>query len=130
MILYTDNAGHWVGTMADARRDLGIRMPSPPPTEVPTDKTGLLAFLNTHHVGGAMEQTERLVAPPVLPTAILAAPMASTISPHGRWKLEQGREVDQIVEFILDESNASFTLSTIIGAAIERLARMKQEIQS
>ena len=47
MKLYTNNSGEWVGTQADAKRlKDGYRN-----AEVPTDKPGLLEFLNKHAVG-------------------------------------------------------------------------------
>lgn len=46
MRLYTNNEGGWAGTQADAKAWGKFEQ-----VEVPTDKTMLLEFLNTHAVG-------------------------------------------------------------------------------
>jgi hypothetical protein len=47
MKLYRDENGHWSGTQADAKKELSNWYSF----EVPTDKSGLLNFLNGNRVG-------------------------------------------------------------------------------
>lgn len=51
MKLYTTPKGRWAGTQADAKA-IGKEDGGWSEAEVPTDKPGLLAFLNEHLVGG------------------------------------------------------------------------------
>jgi hypothetical protein len=48
MKLYTDGIGNWLGTQADAKREMGDGGYTF--AEVPTDKPNLLRFLNDHDV--------------------------------------------------------------------------------
>lgn len=48
MKLYTDGIGNWLGTQADAKREMGAGGYTL--VEVPTDKPKLLRFLNEHNV--------------------------------------------------------------------------------
>lgn len=51
MRLYVSTDGVWTGTQADAKahaKDTGLRWTE---VEVPTDKAGLMGFLNDHSVG-------------------------------------------------------------------------------
>lgn len=51
MKLYVNSKGQWAGTQADAKK-IGATV-----TEVPTDKTSLLAFLNGQQQAAAPEPT-------------------------------------------------------------------------
>ncbi len=53
MKLYRDENGHWSGTQADAKRELSNWYSF----DVPTDKSGLLDFLNGNRVGNLTNTT-------------------------------------------------------------------------
>lgn len=59
MRLYRTPLGQWAGTQADARTFKATHGVDFALIEVPTDKAGLLAFLNKHEVGA----TKRPAAP-------------------------------------------------------------------
>tara|TARA_R110002020_G_scaffold129298_3_gene289594 strand:- start:302 stop:643 length:342 start_codon:yes stop_codon:yes gene_type:complete len=77
MKLYTNGKGQWVGTQVDARKQLGKIKRT---VEVPVDKSGLMAFLNTHRViaftGSAIVQEPP--KPDLEPTPELLSPHASS----------------------------------------------------
>lgn len=54
MRLYTNNKGAWAGTQADAKKLEGNYEFE----DVPTDKQGLMDFLNWHAVGGNLKYIE------------------------------------------------------------------------
>lgn len=61
MILYKTPAGVWTGTQADARASAKEESGDPKnwvEVNVPVDKAGLMAFLNTYRVGGNVISVE------------------------------------------------------------------------
>jgi selenophosphate synthetase-related protein len=75
MKLYVDANGHWTGTQADAKRDAaGEEWDA---REVPTDKTGLIAWLNSYQPVSAftpspeeMEDVREVVADAIVEVAV------------------------------------------------------------
>ena len=74
MKLYTNNKGDWVGTQADARKQVRHEMRT---IEVPVDKTGLMSFLNDNKVGSFLVPKES-PKPDVEPSAEILSPMATS----------------------------------------------------
>jgi len=58
MKLYVNSKGQWVGTQAEAKK-IGAKV-----TEVPTDKPGLLAFLNGQQQAAAPDPTPTTTTTP------------------------------------------------------------------
>lgn len=83
MKLYRTTLGTWAGTQADAKAIAKDQDPSGFETvEVPTDKPGLLEFLN-EHMGSdtytespAVEQTPTVASPPPVPGRIQSLQMS------------------------------------------------------
>ena len=91
MRLYLTTAGRYVGTQADAKsKGKGWR-----PEEVPTDKLGLLAYLN------AMVTRDELDNPPVDTQPQPSAPLV-----HVHTRVEN-YTADDIVEFLLDRASVA-----------------------
>lgn len=92
MRLYQSPDGVWSGTQADAKAYAKSTGQSWTEIEVPTDKVGLMAFLNEHRVGGVA----RLVVsePPAAPVA-QAVPQAISSIPleEAIWELPLGEAI-------------------------------------
>ena len=147
MRLYITAAGVYAGTQVEAKRDgKGWHEEI-----VPTDKTGLIDYLNKLKYGDCVDMVEVQPVDAGLTTSekieaetaeiesnwerptrvepALAAPygeprMPSMPTDTGRFKLRVGNEADQIAEYILDEKTPAFAVSTILGAAMERVERL------
>lgn len=127
MNLYLTADGRYVGTQAEAKRSGKGWTPE----TVPTDKEGLIEYLNglvdmEGDAGFASSVRDQLGAPdePFLPEA--AAPKPVAPNPIARFKLEQGREVDQITDYIMDVEG--WALGNIVSAALERMAQLAKGI--
>ena len=72
MRLYTNNEGGWAGTQADAKALGKFEQ-----VEVPTDKTMLLEFLNTHAVGAVAS-----AQPAKYPTTQKTHPQSCSANPN------------------------------------------------
>lgn len=76
MRLYVTPSGRWAGTQADARalaREEGTGFEQ---REVPTDKEGLLCFLNCHAVKAMSDGAAAMIAPALPVPPAPAAPQA------------------------------------------------------
>ena len=87
MKLYTNNHGDWCGTQADARKKYGKARQC---VEVPTDKSNLMEFLNSHKVGATVKpQTS---SPGITKPKAAIEPKEELLSPHAgswvRWALD------------------------------------------
>lgn len=95
------STGEWLGTQADAKaaaREVGCDFDQ---LEVPTDKTGLLEFLNRHQVGQLEDLPDR---------GGFAAPVPAKQDPTD-WITADAPE-DAVLSFIFDKAD---------GRAIERI---------
>lgn len=132
--------GHaWAGTQADAKAASKEHKAPWRAVEVPTDKPGLLAFLTARNVAGNEDEAAQpivIAAPlvrepldlprdePVTLSIAIAPPAAET---PGQFKLRQGREADDIVEYVLGAEG--FVLANIMGACLERLQQLQRDAQ-
>ena len=96
MKLYVDSTGHWTGTQADAKRDAeggewDMR-------EVPTDKAGLLEWLNSNWANRPVDQTA--VAAAVAESTVKAA--ADQVSADRRAGMDHNIRVEDEI------ANANF----------------------
>lgn len=115
----------WVGTQAEAKsiaRETGGEWVQ---YDVPTDKDGLLGFLN-HCDAVRPGEAAAADAPPAPAEPTAQELPAQRPTPAGAAKLRAGRECDDLVESILEADG--FVLSNLFGACIERLQRLKREI--
>lgn len=129
MNLYLTADGHYVGTQAEAKRSGKGWTPE----AVPTDKEGLIDYLN------ACCATAKAVAEAGLPVVcaeqetphgfrqpVNMATAAVSTNPVARFKLEQGREVDQITDYIMGVEG--WALGNIVSAVLERMAQLAKGI--
>ena len=81
MKLYTNNHGDWCGTQVDARKQYGKSRQC---VEVPTDKSNLMEFLNSHKVGAKVENP--LASPGIPKPKAPIEPKKELLSSHaGSW---------------------------------------------
>lgn len=134
MKLYIVN-GTYLGTQAEAKamkRELGLGafVPEMHQVEVPTDKEGLIAYLNKVAAPeplryGAFDKTtgepqERKVITTPAEEQSFAAKAIAKMDNYQPKPLAQ----DDLVEAILEAD--SFQLSNLIGACVERLDRLRK----
>lgn len=123
MRLYVTTAGRWAGTQADAARlgkEDGARWEQ---IEVPTDKPGLLEFLNTRHVAATSPEPEPV---PADAPAASAEPRAA----HPRFAEQQGRHrtSDEIASFILDDATVAQVedIFACVGTRVAEIVRARK----
>ena len=127
MNLYLTADGRYVGTQAEAKK-AGKGWT---PETVPTDKEGLIEYLNALH--------DRLCGPLYDPDAVpnsfegLEPVTVAQITEHkeaansGRdLKLQQGRELTQITDYIMDSEG--YVLGSILNAGLERAAQLSRKV--
>ena len=98
MKLYVDSTGHWAGTKADAKRDAALTGAEWDAREVPTDKAGLIEWLNDHWADRPADQT--VVAQTEAAETIRAA--ADGIDEERRAKFDHNIRIEDEI------ANASF----------------------
>lgn len=79
MRLYVTPAGRWAGTQADAKA-IGKEDGGWEEFEVPTDKPGLLEFLNSRQVGAAPAPAPAIEPETPAPAPVPAAPPPTALS--------------------------------------------------
>lgn len=131
--------GHYlVATQADAKREAREQKCTWAQVDIPTDKQGLMEYINAERRVdrlGAEERDEAPVEPP--------APKQHTIREAVQWggdaeeqarlnrrakKMHDGVLSTDLTDFILDEAEGS-VLANIIGAAAEKLQRLEARAQ-
>jgi len=110
MRLYVTPSGSWAGTQADARALAKSEGADWKEVDVPTDKPGLLTFLNENKVGAKPAPPELQAVKRTFPSAKGAAPMSAS-DVLSRMD-NPGIDVDGIVE----------TVSRSSGHALKRYA--------
>jgi hypothetical protein len=121
MNLYLTAAGVYAGTQKDAGK--GHRA-----VEVPTDKAGLIAYLNSLgeppvSLAQAIKEAQELVdevRDEPLPAPTLVPAVRPT--PAGAFRLRLGDEASQISDWVLDAPGSGVV--TVLGACVERIERM------
>lgn len=130
MRLYRTPSGSWAGTQADAKALAKSEGTAWAELEVPTDKPGLLAFLNENRVGAARrpeERTERLEATPPAREA-QSTPTAPPRPDMGATAIlsridNPGRDIDGAVELIAtSQGHALKRFAAAVSLAFQRLA--------
>lgn len=103
MRLYVTEKGRWAGTQADANAllkehgDKGWEQ-----VEVPTDKPGLLSFLDVHRVNAMCDSALAMVEP-----ERPAIPLAPDSKPETVERFARDREASEIEDFILNRATVA-----------------------
>ena len=136
MNLYLTADGRYVGTQAEAKK-AGKGWT---PETVPTDKEGLIDYLNAlptaMKAGRAFDKTV-IMSEPIDPDEFEINPL--TAAPDMTWKptpapsnpdrdlkLQQGRELSQITDYIMDSEG--YVLGSILNAGLERAAQLSKKV--
>lgn len=112
MRLYICTDGSYAGTQADAGKGWTQ-------VEVPTDKPGLLGYLNGL---GASKSTPEPVEAPVARDTAFRGTHAPATTPRGLQALSEGRELDQ-VEAWIDRAHG-WQLVRLVGMVTHRLSEL------
>lgn len=115
MNLYRDENGHWTGTQADAKL-AAVGAPWAL-VEVPTDKYGLLSFLN--NIERELRATVPALPPPIMEVVSVPPAEVDVFKPH---KIDSSADV---VEEILGSKGDLF--GTYLNATIDRLGELRNE---
>ena len=132
MNLYLTADGRYVGTQAEAK----AAGKGWTPETVPTDKEGLIEYLNAHvnrqpidaipdgsiyPAGTPFEEINPLTAAPDMTWKPTPAPS----NPDRDLKLQQGRELSQITDYIMDSEG--WVLGNIVSASLERMSQLQRQ---
>lgn len=132
MRLYCTDAGQWAGTQADARALAGKAWEE---VDVPTDKPGLLAWLNGNKVaaGGPSAVPGLTLAPIVVAEAThlaepapIAAPTTCpkcSRTPRAAETLAKGDDIEALAEWIWRAEG--WQIERVLGALGGRLAELR-----
>lgn len=133
MNLYITADGRYVGTQAEAKK-AGKGWT---PETVPTDKEGLIEYLNNMTVTASVQpigearplqeaSNEEVRQSNTEEAQREAAIRMTPKNPIAEMKLAKGREVDQIADFIMDSEG--WVLGNIVSAALERMSQLNRSI--
>lgn len=124
MNLYLTADGRYVGTQAEAKK-AGKGWT---PETVPTDKEGLIEYLNDMTVTASVQPIREASNETIRQSNSEEAQREAAIrmTPDRDLKLQQGRELSQITDYIMESEG--YVLGSILNAGLERAAQLNRKV--